>query len=166
MSLGVHFALDSATETRVLALAEAGNDEALLELLAEIEETWHERRTCHHDKAWDALHRTLTDGKLEYANGTYPLGAAVLGGRQLIAGEREYTISYLSASQVRDVTEALDVIEEDWFRQRYFALGETDYYGPVDEDDLDYTWADFSDTREFFARSAEAGLAVIFTVDA
>jgi hypothetical protein len=67
---------------------------------------------------------------------------------------------------VRDVAEALSVIEEDWLRRRYATLGDTDYTGPVDEDDFEYTWDALEDIREFFAVAAEAGRAVIFTVDA
>jgi hypothetical protein len=166
VSLGVHFALDPATEVRLLELADASDDSAILDQLADIEETWHDRLTCHHDKAWDALHRVLTNGKLEHGNGSHPLGATVLGGRQLMTGEHEYSISYLSAPQVRDVSAALRPIERDWFRQRYLTLTDTDYGGPVDEDDFSYTWGDFHDTREFFAKAAGANLAVIFTVDA
>ena len=91
--------------------------------------------------------------------------AAVLGGRQLVE-EAEYTVSYVSAEQVRDVAEALSVIEEHWLRGRYDTLGDTDYAGPVDEDDFEYTWECLEDVREFFAMAAEAGRAVIFTVDA
>jgi hypothetical protein len=166
MSLGVHFALDAATEARLLSAADRRDDHAVLALIEEIEETWQERLTCHHARSWDPVHRCLTDGKLAYASGTYPLGAAILGGRQLMAGEQDFTISYVSAGQVRDVAGALEVIEENWFRERYYALAQTDYYGPVDEEDLNLTWADFEDTREFYRKAAEAGLSVIFTVDA
>ena len=91
--------------------------------------------------------------------------AAVLGGRQLVE-DAEYTVSYVSADQVRDVAEALSVIEEDWLRRRYDTLGDTDYAGPMDEDDFEYTWDALEDIREFFAVAAEAGQSVIFTVDA
>ena len=163
MSLGVHFALTTVDEQRLLAAA--GDDDAVLQIVGEIEEADDEDWACQHDKAWDALHRCLTDGRLEYANGTFPLRAAVIGGRQLIEDE-DYTVSYTTAAEVRQVAEALETLEEDWFRERYLALAHTDYAGPVDEDDFDYTWADLEDTREFFARAAEHGRAVIFTVDA
>jgi hypothetical protein len=164
MALGIHFALDPATEKQMLAAV--GDDKAVLALVEHIEETWSDRLTCHHEQTWDPLHRCLGNGTLEYDSGGYPLGAAVLGGRQLIQGERDYTVSYLTGDQVREVAQALDIIEEEWFRQRYYRLHETDYHGPVDEEDLDQTWADFEDTREFFDRAAEANHAVIFTLDA
>jgi hypothetical protein len=163
VSLGVHFALSTQDEARLLAAV--GDDDAVLEIVEEIEENSYTALHCDSDKAWDALHRCLTDGKLEYANGTYPLRAAVLGGRQLIE-DAEYTVSYVSAAQVPDVADALSVIEPDWLRRRYDMLSDTDYVGPVDEDDFDYTWDTLEDLREFFAQAAEAGQAVIFTVDA
>jgi Domain of unknown function (DUF1877) len=163
VSLGVHFALSTQDEARLLAAA--GDDDAVIGIVEQIEEGSVPGPHCDSDKAWDALHRCLTDGKLEYANGTYPLRAAVLGGRQLVE-DAEYTVSYVSADQVRDVAEALSVIEEDWLRRRYDTLGDTDYAGPMDEDDFEYTWDALEDIREFFAVAAEAGQAVIFTVDA
>ena len=163
MSLGVHFALSTQDEARLLAAA--GDDDAVIGIVEQIEEGSFPGPHCDSDKAWDALHRCLTDGKLEYANGSYPLRAAVLGGRQLVE-DAEYTVSYVSAGQVRDVAEALSVIEEDWLRRRYDTLGDTDYAGPMDEDDFEYTWDALEDIREFFAVAAEAGQAVIFTVDA
>lgn len=163
MSLGVHFALSTQDEVRLLAAA--GDDDAVIGIVEQIEEGSFPGPHCDSDKAWDALHRCLTDGKLEYANGSYPLRAAILGGRQLVE-DAEYTVSYVSAGQVRDVAEALSVIEEDWLRRRYDTLGDTDYAGPMDEDDFEYTWDALEDIREFFAVAAEAGQAVIFTVDA
>jgi hypothetical protein len=163
VSLGVHFALSTQDEARLLAAA--GDDDAVIGIVEQIEEGSFPGPHCDSDKAWDALHRCLTDGKLEYANGSYPLRAAILGGRQLVE-DAEYTVSYVSAGQVRDVAEALSVIEEDWLRRRYDTLGDTDYAGPMDEDDFEYTWDALEDIREFFAVAAEAGQAVIFTVDA
>jgi len=163
VSLGVHFALSTQDEARLLAAA--GDDDAVIGIVEQLEEGSFPGPHCDSDKAWDALHRCLTDGKLEYTGGSYPLRAAILGGRQLIE-DAEYTVSYVSADQVRDVAEALSVIEEDWLRRRYDTLGDTDYAGPMDEDEFEYTWDALEDIREFFAVAAEAGQAVIFTVDA
>jgi hypothetical protein len=158
VSLGVHFALSTEDETRLLSAA--GDDDAVVEIVEEIESDLQ----CDTD-AWEALHRCLTDGRLEYANGNYPLRAAVLGGRQLVE-DAEFTVSYVAADQVREVAEALSVIEPDWLRRRYDMLGDTDYAGPISEDDFEDTWDGLEDVRDFFAEAAEAGLAVVFTVDA
>jgi hypothetical protein len=132
VSLGVHFALSTEDEARLLAAA--GDDDAVIELVEGIEDGGSSPLHCDTDKAWDALHRCLTDGKLEYTNGTFPLRAAVLGGRQLV-GDADYTVSYVSATEAREVAEALAEIQEDWLRQRYATLADTDYVGPHDEDD-------------------------------
>jgi hypothetical protein len=157
VSLGVHFALSKQDEARLLAAA--GDDNAVVAMVEEIESDLE----CDTD-ALDALHRCLTDGRLEYANGTYPLRAAVLGGRQLVE-DTEYTVSYVDADQVRDVAEALSIIEPDWLRRRYDMLGDTDYAGQISEDDFEDTWDGLEDVRDFFAEAAEAGLAVVFTVE-
>lgn len=50
-----------------------------------VEERWEktEGYVCETDKARDAIHRYLTDGKLEFENGTDPLRLTILGGEQL-----------------------------------------------------------------------------------
>jgi len=162
MSLGVHFALTEVDEDRLLA---AESDEDVMAIVEEIEESYPAESKCDTDKAWDPIHRSLTDGRLEYANGTFPLNAAILGGDQLI-DELDYTVTYLSATQVPVVAEALDAIEEDWFRARYFAIDDPEYVTEIGEEDYDYAWDGFQDVRDFFAATAKSGRAVIFTVDA
>ena len=112
---GVHFAVTPAQEKLLLA---AKSDRKLMELVEEIEEAWEEPFVCEMDKAWDAIHRCLTDGSLLYVSGEYPLNHCICGGRQLFRG-REYTVSYVSAPQVKDVASALAKITKAWMRKRY-----------------------------------------------
>ncbi len=161
MTLGVHFALTAADEARLLAAA--GDDDTVLAIIDEIEERAIEGMSCDTDKAWDAIHRCLTDGRLEYANGDYPLNAAVLGGRQLVEAELD-TVSYVRVDQVRDVAAALDDLGEEWLRARYEAIDPLEYGPEYGEDDFDYTWDSLQDLREFYAGAAAAGRAVVFTV--
>ena len=163
MSLGVHFALSPEDEQRLLA---AAGDDAVIEVVEEIEERGlDEDRTCQTDKAWDALHRCLTDGSLLYESGPFPLSAAILGGRQLI-DEADYTVSYVPADRVPPVAEALAAVDREWLRHRYDTLSGTDYDGPLGDDDFEYTWDGLQDVREFYLTAARGGWAVIFTVDA
>ncbi len=162
MSLGVHFALGPGEEARLLAAV--GDDVAVLGVVEQFEEEMFPDH-CDTDKAWDAIHRCLTDGQLEYANGTLPLRAAVLGGRQLYGGD-DYTVSYVPAGQVVEVADALGEVGRDWLRDRFTALADTSYDGPRDDDDFEYTWENLQDLREFFAEAARGGRAVVFTVDA
>ncbi|MCL4694205.1 MAG: DUF1877 family protein [Candidatus Hydrogenedentes bacterium] len=165
--LGVYFALTDDDSEKLLA---ATSDREVVELIQEdIEERWDADWLLQIDKAWDALHRCLTDGTLT-ARGTVR-SKCVLGGRQLHRGG-DYTISFLDAGEVKEAYEALRPIDETWFRQQYFALKKkflwfdiSDYEGEIGEEDFDYTWTAFLDTRAFFHKAAQANRPIVFTVD-
>jgi hypothetical protein len=134
-------------------------------LIAQIEETWEQPFVVESDKAWDAIHRCLTDGTLLYVSGEYPLNLCICGGQQLFRG-RAYTVSFVSARQVKDVAEALDKVTKAWMRRRYSRIDPEDYNEvEMGEEDFSYTWENFLDVRRFYRRAAKAGRAVIFTVD-
>jgi hypothetical protein len=160
---GVHLAVSPAQEERLLA---AKSDRKLMGLVEEIEEAWERPFVCETDKAWDAIHRCMTDGSLLYVSGEYPLNHCICGGRQLFRG-REYTVSYVSAPQVKDVALALAKITRAGMRKRYDQL-DPDEYDEVEigDEDFAYTWENFLDVRRFYKKAAEAGRAVIFTVSA
>ncbi len=62
---GVHFAITSDQVDQFLA----ADDEKVIELIGEIEGTWDADNLAESDKSWDAMHRCLTDGNLNYGNG-------------------------------------------------------------------------------------------------
>lgn len=159
---GLHFAITSDDLARLLA---ASNDKELMEVVEQIEEMWDERYLAESDKAWDAIHRCLTDGSLLYESGTYPLNHVICGGRQLHRGE-ECTVSLVTPEQVKDVGAAIDPLTEPWMRQRYFSMLQAGGYdGEIDEDDFSYTWTWFENVRNLYRKAAADGRAVIFTVD-
>lgn len=161
-SRGVHFAVKPAQEKALLA---AKSDRKLMDLVEDIEEAWEEPFVCETDKAWDAIHRCLTDGTLLFVSGDYPLNHCICGGRQLVRGQ-EYTVSYVSASQVKDVAKALAKITKPWMRKRYDKLDPEDYDEmAMGDEDFQYTWDNFLDLRAFYNKAAKAGRAVIFTAD-
>lgn len=160
-SLGVLFALTAEQDERIL---EAVDDTEVLELVEEIEERWDQPWLVELDKAWDALHRCLSDGALSSEGGEYPLAAAILGGEWRYDGD-DYIVCYVSADEVRDVAEALGVVDDHWLRERYARLDFPDYQGVKSEDDLDYTAASLADLQDFYRRAAAAGRSVVFTVD-
>ena len=164
--LGVHFALEPADLQRVLDAE--GNDQALVDLIHEdIEERYlsHERGwQFQTDKAWDALHRCLTNGELEYESGPFPLSYAVLGGRQIYGGD-DFIVSLVEPKDVGPTAKALKALTKEWLRQRYFEIDPDAYDMDLSEDDFEYTWANFQGLPEFFERAAAAGRAVIFTAD-
>ena len=159
-SLGVHFAVGDEVARR---LAGVDGDDELEALVEEIEEDSLDVEHFDTDKAWDAIHRSLTDGQLEYDNGEYPLNAVILGGDQLHKGD-DYVVGLLPPAQVREVADALADVDRDRLRAGYDQIDAGDYDNDVGDEDFDYTWAGFDGLPAFFRRAADAGLTVIFTV--
>jgi hypothetical protein len=160
-ALGVHYAL---TRGQAQALLAAKTDKRLLALIEDIEEAWEKPFLVESDKAWDAIHRCLTDGSLLYESGDYPLNHCICGGRQLYRG-RAYTVSYVTPRQVKDVAQALTKVTKKWMQRRYALIDASEYDGEMGDDDFQYTWDNALDVRRFYKKAAQAGRAVIFTVD-
>lgn len=159
---GVHFAIETETMQRLLA---AKSDADLVEIIQEeIEEKWDEAWLQETDKAWDALHRCFTGGLLNIPQNFVPLPAAILGGEQLHAGD-DYIISLVRPERVREVADALASITRDELRKRYDMLDPSQYDGVIGEEDFEYSWSCFEELPGLFDRAAQAGRAVIFTVD-
>jgi hypothetical protein len=153
--LGVHFAVTPDQERELLTTDEVGD------FLEKLEESWtDDSLKVDTDKAWDAIHRCLTDGTLDPDGGEFPLSHAVLGGEHL---HDEYYVVHVTAAQVREVADGLRGIDRDWLRRRFDAIGGHDYDGAQDDADFVYTWANFVDLRNFYDRAAATGRAVIFT---
>jgi len=158
---GVLFALNAK---QVEELSEAEDDESVLAVITKLEERWDRRWLAELDKAWDAIHRSLTDGRLEYDNGEYPLKLAILGGLQLHEGDT-YIVSLTTKEQVEDVAYALARIDMSKFRARYDRIDPDDYDAELGDLDFAYTWSNLLETVKLYRRAADAGRAVVFTVD-
>jgi hypothetical protein len=123
------------------------------------------------DKSWDAMHRVLCGGWLDFEHGDEALRACVLGGRQL-SDRDDHIISYVEPSLVKRVADAISGLSEAWFRCQYFALDRNPpgvfvhrYEVELSEQDFEYTWAYFTEVRAFYQRAAQRGLATVFEVD-
>ncbi|MFE2866373.1 DUF1877 family protein [Embleya sp. NPDC059259] len=158
---GVLFAVTEVDGSRLLA---AVDDAEVMAVVEEVEERWEPAWLVEVDKAWDALHRCLTDGTLTYDGGEYPLSHAILGGYLLHEGD-EYVVSYVAPDEVRAVAAALAALPAEWVRERFGALEFVEYDGAADEDDIAYTQGFLPGLRDFYRCAADAGRAVIFTVD-
>jgi hypothetical protein len=148
-------------------MLEAKSDRQRMKIVKDLEEKWEIQHLLETDKAWNAIHRTLTDGYLLYDNGNYPLNLVICGGLQLHTGD-EYTISYISSEEVFDCNLELLKINKSKFTRLYNNnLAKVDDYedGP-DQVDLDYTWSYFENLKTFFASISKKEMAMIFTVDA
>lgn len=159
---GVFFAV-TVEESNSLNEA-CGDDDRVMELVETIEETWDEEHLAECDKAWDAMHRLLTDGELAFGNGEYPFSHAVLGPRQLHGGE-DYIVSLVAPEEVVAVAAALSKVTKPWFEHRYTTVLPRDYALEYGRDDLEYTWAWFEGVRDLYAKAATNGRAMLFTVD-
>jgi hypothetical protein len=161
---GVHFAITGPEVEQLRSL----DEEQRLELITEQLEEAYFHNSRHYvgesDKAWDAMHRALADGQLTWDGGTYPLNHAVLAG-ELLYSEDDYIMSLKSPEQVRDISQALAAITEDELRRRYFAIDADSYGDALTDDDFAYTWDSFETVRALYARAAQDGRYVLFTVD-
>ena len=160
--LGVHFALD---ETAAALLRATRNQAERRRIVTEdIEErylgkTW----ALETGKAWDAIHRCLTDARLLSA-APWGLQLCILGGKQLYT-RSDYIISLVESKNVLFVAKALMVVSEEVMREMYFGIDPADYGMELSEDDFGYTWSNFEPLPSFFARAAAENRTVIFTAD-
>jgi hypothetical protein len=165
--LGVHFALSSED---VEALRNFESEQDRLDHLQEvIEEEYMNREVpepmyAESDKAWDAMHRVLADGRLTWDGGQYPLNHAVLAGELLYTGP-DYIMSLKSPEQVKDIAAALASIDRENFNSRYRAIDPEDYGFPLTDDDLEYSWEWFQNVRDLYTRAAARDRYVLFTAD-
>lgn len=161
---GVLFAIDSETADALRAI---DSDDSRVEYIQEVIEedffTNHREWLAETDKAWDCMHRALTDGNLGWGNGAYPLNHVILGGESLHEGT-EYIITLKNPQQVSDVAAALRYVTAESFATGFRQIDETELNGGFDED-FGYTWDYFNEVRDFWLRAAELGRHVIFTVD-
>lgn len=162
---GVLFAISDVDVEKLLSARLAAEpNEAVMEVIEYIEERWEEDLVMETDKSWDSMHRCLTDGKLEFDNGDYPLNHCILGGTQLY-DEDDYIISLKTSEQVADIAAALKNMDEADLRERHAKIDQETYQGAVDEENFEYTWGCFRGLPEFYTKAAEAKRNVIFTVD-
>jgi hypothetical protein len=159
-SLGTHHALDDDTLAVILA---ATDDDEVLELIEQVDnEADGPEDVCRTEEAWDPIHRSLTDGRLQRANGTFPLSAAVLGGRHLLDSETDVAVLVTSA-QVRDVAAALRAVTKDALKSGYDTIDPADYTRRLTDDDFDSTWDTFTELVTFFGAAARNGHHTVFT---
>jgi len=162
MSRGMHFAI---TYEQAMKLLQCKSDDELAAMVGEeIEEVSDEDDSFQTDKAWDPIHRCLSDGSLDVRQGTQPLNMAILGGR-ILNREADHFVVLLTPTEVKQVAEALSRVTEDWMKKRYFDQSFPDYQGGKSQEDWEYAWGSFDGLPQFFATAAARRQHVIFTVD-
>jgi uncharacterized protein DUF1877 len=120
-------------------------------------------------KAWDGIHRCLTDGKLELGN--TPAHLCILGATERFwvrreDGQLEYIVNLLEPGDVRRVADAIRGIDQAEMHRGYDNIDPDSFYRlNMSEDDFEYTWQYFQPLQAFFQRAADAGRWVVFRVD-
>ena len=157
---GVLFAL-TAEQLEAAKALPPGNDEALMAFVEGVERAWDEDWLQETDKAWDAIHRCLTDGTLEW--GETAFHKCILGSRNLHQSDA-YIVNLVLPADVVAVAAAISLIDETQLQIRYAAIDFATYADPP-EADFEYTWDWFCGVQALYLKAAEADRAVLFTVD-
>jgi len=162
---GTFYAITPDEADRLLGLV--GNDSALAAEALDLYsiERQKTRFIAAVDKAWDVLHRCLTDGSLnDLGKGATPLSWCILGGKSLHAG-KEFIICYVAPEQVSQVAQALDELDVHWLVLRYKNLESSGYTGLITTEDFDYAWENFTNVRNLYSKAAATNRAVVFVAD-
>jgi hypothetical protein len=153
----MHFALTEEEARLFQEIRTPGGVAAFLEVVCErIPRSRHQES----DKAWEPIHRCLTDGYLHY--GRSALHKCILGSKNLLGERTNSLVNYVKATDVPTVAAALDRVTEEWMRQRHARIDQKDYDQPLSEGDFKYTWSWFQGVRKFYRRAAKDGDAVLF----
>ena len=122
------------------------------------------------DKAWDGIHRSLTDGKLEL--GSTPRHRCILGVTEQYfirrdGGQLEYIVNVLDPADVRRVADAIRGVDRAGLLRGYEGIDPDSFYAryAMSEEDFEHTWENFQSLQGFFERAAAAGRWVVFRVD-
>lgn len=124
--------------------------------------------SCDLDKAWDAIHRALDNGRLEFGQPFFPDAWVILGGEVLRGdrpGEEDYIVVCKDPDHVQRVYQFLLHMTEKDFRELYFAIDPEKYGFELSEEDFEYTWSNLESSFPFWHNAAEKGLWVLFDVD-
>jgi hypothetical protein len=159
---GFHIALSREHAKRLFAIKD---DPSLLKFLEELKddaELKESGRILELGTAWDSIHRCLTEGELDPAGGDFPLNHAVLGGKQLHKGADRAAV-LVRPDMTRFIADALEELQEDDIRQKFFALNPQSYQQPIDEQHFTEIWIALLTLKDFYLAVAENVEAVVFT---
>lgn len=158
---GYHIALSRENAKRVFS---AQGDDALLKLVEEFKASKAMKadgQLLDLKKAWDPIHRCLTDGDLDPAGGEFPLNHVILGGKQLHKGDAQVVV-LVRPDMVGFITEALRDLKEPDFRKRFFELVPAKFDQPITEKEYTHIWAIFREVLAFYEYCDEERMAVLF----
>jgi hypothetical protein len=165
MGQGEFFVLTGEQAMNLQCSKREGRLDALDQAVFAIEDGWPEDRRLPVWKNWTLLHCCLSDGTFNPRGGSYPLNHAILGGQHLYQADAGYTGVVVTPEQVRDVSTALDTVQDSWLPERFRDLFGEEYKGGIPTEDLEALTELLVGIRTFYRNAARDGHAVLFTTD-
>lgn len=160
MQLGLHFRFSDAEIAPVLAAV--GDDERLLDVLAQYEEDPVVfARACETDKAWDPIACALSPAG---EDGPWPARGVIGGSKSLQVDGDESWVTYLAPGEVAQVADYLLTLDDADFSRAYEQMPEelrNPEYGPDEEA---YAFGNLAELKPFFAAARDEGAHVVFNV--
>ncbi|EFH05982.1 hypothetical protein HMPREF0220_3016 [Clostridioides difficile NAP08] len=129
----------------------------------------NENSTINIDKAWHAIHFTLT-GCPFGGDEDNIFSKLVLSGNILMEIDGEFPVMLITANDVKKLSKAMNSLEEQEFRKRFNIneMLENNIY-PVmndesEDDFFEYVWANLIELKRFIQEASDDGQAVIFFI--
>ncbi|MEI2652412.1 MAG: DUF1877 family protein [Microthrixaceae bacterium] len=158
---GVLFAIGDGDVAALLGAD--GHAEVVKYVKGTIQERWEKDFVAETDKAWYTIHMCVAGAALDESEA--PESRAIFG-RRTLTTEDDRTVAFTPADEVAATAAALAAIDSDTLRAQYDLIDpETYAWADLSDDDFKYTWVYFEAARSLWQKAADAGRAVIFTVD-
>ena len=176
--LAVLFALNEQEVEQLRLVKRQDRSDYMHEEIEEVFFDDYPEYTCELDKSWDAMHRMLTDGNLNFENTFQPLCNVIFGGEFLYGLVRESSGEVITPEteddefmilktpeQVAEIAKVLPERTKAECRECYNKIDEDDYGFPLDDEYFEYTWEYLQESLPFWKKAAEEKRYVLFTVD-
>lgn len=129
----------------------------------------NENNSINIDKAWHAIHFTLTGCPFGGDNDNI-FSKLVLSGNIFMEIDEELPTMLITANDVKKLSEAMDNLQEQKFRERFniSEMLENSIY-PVmndenEEEFFDYVWSNLIELKKFMKEAANEGQVMIFCI--
>ena len=176
--LAVLFALNEQDVEKLRSIDRKDRSAYMHEEIEELFFDSYPEYMCELDKAWDAMHRMLTDGNLNFENQFPPFSNVIFGGELLYGvmrdpsgniiipeGEEDEYIILKTPEQTAEIAQALPAKTKEECRRCYDTIDPEDYGQQPDEEDFEYTWEYLQSILDFCKKAAAEKRYVLFTVD-
>ncbi|MDB3086435.1 DUF1877 domain-containing protein [Clostridioides difficile] len=128
-----------------------------------------EDNTISIDKAWHAIHFTLTGCPFGGEDDNI-FSKLVMSGNVFMEIDGEPPAMLITANNVKKLSEAMDSLEEQQFREKFniSEMLENNIYPVMDDENeeefFDYVWANLIELKKFIEEAANERQAVIFYI--